>query len=125
MTAPTATPRKYRADFLTQAAYDAYLAREESLPRDALDQAMGPNDAGARTIRDYLTTLLLTLWREEQAFSGKRPFGTSGWKNEVYRALINGGLVAGFLDVDGYIEEIDAPAADALIAAAISTLANG
>lgn len=38
------------------------------------------NDAGAKTIGEYLKKLLLTLWDEEDGFSGKRPFGNSSWK---------------------------------------------
>ena len=32
------------------------------------------------TVKDYLKTLLHTLWDEEDGFSGKRPFGNSGWQ---------------------------------------------
>jgi hypothetical protein len=38
------------------------------------------SDAGDNiTIRDYLRILLETLWEEGEGFSGKRPFGNSGW----------------------------------------------
>jgi hypothetical protein len=30
----------------------------------------------------------LTLWDEEDSFSGKRPFGNSGWKWDVYTAFL-------------------------------------
>lgn len=39
MTAPTQAPRKYRADFLTQAAYEAYLDAHNA-------RAQFPADAG-------------------------------------------------------------------------------
>lgn len=76
---------------------------------------MQENDAGAKTIGEYLEKLLLTLWDEEDGFSGKRPFGNSGWKWEVYIALISAKVVNGKLDEDGYIEEIDFSMADDVV----------
>ena len=45
---------------------------------------MGKNDIGAKTIGEYFEKLLLTLWDEQEDFSGKRPFGNSGWEYDVY-----------------------------------------
>ena len=56
--------------------------------------------------------MLITLWNEEEGFSGKRPFGNSGWKWEIYTALVSAKVVDGKLDEDGYIEEVDFPEAD-------------
>ena len=50
---------------------------------------MQENDAGAKTIREYLIKLLKELWSEGESFSGKRPFGNSGWELELYHALAN------------------------------------
>jgi hypothetical protein len=80
------------------------------------------NDAEAATIRDYLVALLSTLWREADGFSGKRPFGDSGWQYDVYIALIKAGLIGGSLDEDGYVEHVDHAAGDQLILAAIDEL---
>jgi hypothetical protein len=80
------------------------------------------NDAGAATVRDYLIELLRVLWREEEGFSGKRPFGNSGWVYEVYLPMVRAGFVTGKLDEDGYIEHVDSRAADALIDKAILAL---
>lgn len=52
-----------------------------------LNVKMVENDADAETIRDYLKALLTKLWCEDEGFSGKRPFGNSGWQNEVYASL--------------------------------------
>ena len=87
-----------------------------------LELPMGPNDADAKTIRDYLKSLLSELWRKEEGFSGKRPFGNSGWQYEVYTALVNGGAVDGKLDSEGYIEAVDDAKADVLIQEAIALL---
>lgn len=78
-----------------------------------------PNDAIAATIGDYLVNLLGLLWAEDECFSGKRPFGNSGWKWDLYPPLIEAVFASGELDEDGYIDTVDEKGADALIAAAI------
>ncbi len=61
------------------------------------------SDAGENeTIRNYLYALLSTLWQEEERFSGKRPFGNSGWEHDLYRPLALAGYVDG--DSHGYVE---------------------
>lgn len=93
------------------------------MARSALAAPMdGENDAGAVTVRGYLVKLLQTLWREEEGFNGKRPFGNSGWQSDVHRALVNAGLVAGTYDADGCLSQIDERAANALVLAAIGEL---
>ncbi len=59
------------------------------------------------TVREYLKELLITLWDEGESFSGKRPFGNSGWQYDLYTALIKGGAITGTLDEDGYIASFD------------------
>lgn len=95
------------------------------MPTDAQVLALPmqqPNDANAATVRDYLVALLAELWREEQMFSGKRPFGNSGWQYDLYLPLIVAGFVPGVLDEDGYIDNVDDKRADAVIASAIRSL---
>lgn len=88
-----------------------------------LDCPMDPsNDAGAPTVREYLVALLDELWKEGEAFSGKRPFGNSGWEFEVYTALVSAGLVYGVIDDDGYLDDVDQPGADRLVRNAIDSL---
>jgi hypothetical protein len=86
--------------------------------------AMEPNDSGAETIGGYLIALLHELWRDREDFSGKRPFGNSGWPGELERTLIRAGLVSGTLDEWGGIDDVDSKAAFALIDAAIEALAG-
>lgn len=69
----------------------------------------------ALTIKGYLEKLLTTLWCEGESFSGKRPFGNSGWEYDLYKPLIEAGIVRGKFDIDGYIEEIDNKKADGII----------
>lgn len=86
-----------------------------------LDLPMQENDANARTVREYLKTLLFMLWERREGFSGKRPFGNSGWEHELYDALVAGGVLNG--DEDGRILDSETGFADALIEAAIQGLA--
>lgn len=94
----------------------------EPTPEQLLALPLGENDANAATVRDYLIELLRVLWREEEGFSGKRPFGNSGWAYEVYAPMVTAGFIAGALDEDGYVEDCDVRAADKLMDAAILAL---
>lgn len=91
-------------------------------PQQLLDLPLPENDSGASTVRGYLVALLAELWREEECFSGKRPFGNSSWQYDIYVPMISAGIVEGRLDEDGYAEHVDVPAADELILAAIQSL---
>ncbi len=77
------------------------------------------------TIGEYLKQLLITLWTEEEGFSGKRPFGNSGWKCDIYKCLIEHKACPGKLDEDGYIEEMDEEIADTLILKIIKDIFKG
>jgi len=89
-----------------------------------LNLHMDENDSGADTVRGYLKALLTRLWEEEESFSGKRPFGNSGWQYDVMTALVKGGAVAGDLSDDEYKEllDFDENGARSAIAAAIAAL---
>jgi hypothetical protein len=91
-------------------------------PAQVLATPMGDNDANAATIRGYLIALLATLWDEGAEFSAKRPFGNSGWENELYAPLAKAGHITGRFDEDGYLEDPDEQAGDKLLAAAIQAL---
>lgn len=87
-----------------------------------LNERATDDSGGAKTLREYLVALLLTLWDEEDGFSGKRPFGNSGWKYPIYETMIEECVVAGTLDEYGDVVEIDSDAADELIMKAIKEL---
>lgn len=93
-------------------------------PQQILDLPLDDNDSGANTIRGYLIALTSEVWQHGEGFSGKRPFGNSGWEWDLYPPLITNGLVNGKLHEDGYIEDVDDDAAHALIAEAIKALAE-
>lgn len=59
------------------------------------------------TVRDYMKRLLTTLFEEGEGFSGKRPFGNSGWEYDIARPLISGGYISGEIDSDGCVEDFD------------------
>jgi len=63
-------------------------------PQQILDLDLEPNDAGAATVRDYLIELLRLVWEHEQGFSGKRPFGNSGWQHDLYVPMAEQGWIA-------------------------------
>lgn len=58
---------------------------------DILKIKMQDNDANARTVGEYLIMLSQKCWQETEGFSGKRPFGNSGWDFEIYQALAAAG----------------------------------
>lgn len=90
---------------------------------EILEIEMGENDADAKTVRDYLKKLLSAIWEQGESFSGKRPFGNSGWEYDLCKPLVRHGAVKGRIDPEeGDLMEIDTKAANAAIFAAIEQL---
>jgi hypothetical protein len=86
---------------------------------------MCENDAKASTVRHYLIALLAKVWEYAEDFSGKRPFGNSSWRYDLYEPLGKAGLIQVTLDEDGYIDHFpdsERRRADRLIAAAIRAM---
>jgi|SRR6185437_2403463 len=66
---------------------------------------MERNDIDAPTVGEYLKALLMHLWEDGEGFSGKRPFGNSGWNWDLYTAVVRAGLTTGHgeeTEDDGY-----------------------
>jgi hypothetical protein len=80
------------------------------------------NQAGARTVRDYLKALLIELWDQGEGFSGKRPFGNGGWEYDLYYVLVSEGFVSGRIDAYGDVVDVDTIHAGRLIDQAIKSL---
>lgn len=57
------------------------------------------------SVREYIKELLLELFREVENFSGKRPFGNSGWIHDIEAHFVASGFIPGKVDADGYVEE--------------------
>jgi hypothetical protein len=68
--------------------------------RHILNLPMQENDAVAKTVRDYLQRLLRGVWIDGEGFDGKRPFGNSGWQQEIYETLIKAEFIKA--DNEGY-----------------------
>ncbi|MEV0214370.1 hypothetical protein [Micromonospora sp. NPDC050695] len=88
-------------------------------PAQVLATPMQSNDAEAATVGEYLIKLLADVWREQECFNGKRPFGNSGWDYELIEALVRAGLIDGEIDEDGTLMRSDDEAGSRLIAEAI------
>ena len=86
-------------------------------PEEILALPIGKNDArGAKTIGAYLKALLGAFWKEKDEFSGKKPFGSSGWEFSLYEALAAAGAIKAHIDEKQIVK------ADGLIAKAIRNL---
>ena len=71
------------------------MSEAEKSPEWALDNVRFDSDAGDNlTCRQYLCALLAQLWSEGSGFSGKRPFGNSGWECDIENALSEAGSVS-------------------------------
>lgn len=97
--------------------------------KDTLEYALSlrfNSDAGDNlSIRDYLYKLLDTLWKEEEGFSGKRPFGNSGWMYELYTPLVKNDIIEGTLDENGYIDDLNYKQANGFVSALIAYVFYG
>lgn len=90
--------------------------------QEVLDLPMLSNDAGARTIREYLISLLYQVWDYGEAFDGKRPFGNTGWHIDLYYTLVINNFVEGSIDEDNWLTDLDRESADSIIFLAIESL---
>jgi len=94
-------------------------------PQQILAIPMQDNDAKAKTIYQYLQAISRRVWIESEGFSGKRPFGNSGWEHDLYIALAKAGAIQS--EYDEEIEEFtdyDTSTADILINQALDFLEN-
>lgn len=95
--------------FQTVAEYHAALAPAPATGSGAEAGVLDTTfecDLGDVTMREYFAALLTGLLEEEEMFSPKRPFGNSGWKWELYYALLKAGLIEGEEDEIGF--DVDA-----------------
>lgn len=60
------------------------------------------------TIRDFFKELLTALFKEGECFSGKRPFGNSGWDFDLCVCLAKNRVIDGHNQIDpDYPEDED------------------
>jgi len=50
------------------------------------------------TVREFMQTLLITLFEEMDSFHGKRPFGNSCWDDDMIVALIKNKAIKGTVE---------------------------
>lgn len=60
---------------------------------DILNCPLPQNDSGADTVRGYMVALLRAVFEHGEGFSGKRPFGNSGWEWDLRQAFLDAGLI--------------------------------
>ncbi len=77
-----------------------YIPAPKPAQGRGLDDALKVMVSGG-TVLDYLRELLELLWQEQDGFSGKRPFGNSGWEWDLYVPLAK----AGFIDLGPVSED--------------------
>lgn len=64
--------------------------------KEILDLEFESTDLNKKiTIRDFFKELLTTLFKEGEGFSGKRPFGNSGWDYDLCVCLAQNGIIDG------------------------------
>jgi len=94
---------------------------------DVLKLPMRENDADADNIGEYLAALLCGVIVETEGFSGKRPFGNSGWYSDLKFALVKGKAVMGKIvrheyddgDFEEYAEDVETAKCDRVLVDAI------
>jgi len=95
-----------------------YSPRQKTESRDVHMRALNLSFEccyGNFTVREYLLKLLLTVWDERDEFSGKAPFGNSGWEWDLYTPLAENGYIACTRNSDGEIVSVDEKTAHAFV----------
>lgn len=77
---------------------------------EILDYEYYFEDSDSNSLRQHLFELVMTLWLEGESFSGKRPFGNSGWEYDLMCPLVEMGVIPGEIDEDGYLQDADTKA---------------
>lgn len=94
---------------------------------DIIDQVLNETevDLGAEkiTIRQMFVRMMRKCWLDD-GFSGKRPLGDSGWRDDVIKSLVDSGLIRGEIDCDGDLVSSDDGAGGELVLAALDRMAE-
>jgi len=73
------------------------------MKEEILDIRFEHQDLGDVSIREFFGKLCMTVWLEEEGFSGKRAFGNSGWNYDLYECLETNNLIDEGDDADEFI----------------------
>lgn len=91
--------------------------------KDVLNIKFDSDPFGEISIKGYLLSLLKELWVKKDRFSGKRPFGDSGWEYELYECLaVNNVINADITEEDGAVHDYNKLEADVVILNCIEDL---
>lgn len=93
------------------------------LTKTVLNYKFQFDSPGLCSIRQYLVELSRQCWIQEDCFNGKRPFGNSGWKIDIYIALAEGGFINGEFNGEEWTS-FDEKAADKIIMKCFKKLAR-
>lgn len=104
------------------------MSEQTPTPTD-LDELLAlrfDSDAGQNlTIREWFIDLARLAWTEGEGFSGKRPWGNSGWESAVYLPLVKHGAMPGELaENGGWLDDWDDVVGQALVANMLDHMAN-
>ena len=78
------------------------------MKKNLLELSFNSRDLGKTlTVKAFFIELLITLWKEKEGFSGKRPFGNSDWDSDLVACMIKNKAFPGEIDEDGNPEEYD------------------
>ena len=77
------------------AAMQATSLHRYAMTNDEILNLTIDGDFGKGTIRAYLKDLLKKVIIEQEGFSGKRPWGNSGWIDQFQIPLVEAGLIHG------------------------------
>lgn len=83
--------------------------------KEALEVRFDSDAGDDLSVREWLCDLLLTVWNEGESFSGKRPWGNSGWEYDIYTPLVKAGFIDGTVDEDGFADVKDVNLAAAFV----------
>ena len=88
----------------------------------ALDTSFESMDIGTVTARAYLKRLLHDLLMKGESFSGKRPWGNSGWEHELAMPLSIAGVIDADIEDERYAYPKDEDDYKAALAALVEAL---
>lgn len=99
-----------------------YITKEEPLVDQVLAYESIGWDLPKCTVGEYLIELGQRVWEEGEGFSGKRPFGNSGWQTDVMYVLADGGFIGGTRNSEGDWEDLDEVRGNEIILACFKRL---
>lgn len=89
-----------------------------------VENVMGEIPLNAKTVGEFLTSILAQLWEQGRDFNAHRPYGLSDWQVDVYRSIGAAGLIEITFGEEGDIDYVDTAKGDELVSQAIASLGS-